>query len=120
MPAVIVIGLVSSGCRLLRRMARLESREGPSSQTRARVLFHVTHPGYGPPTDEQRNVLWRWLTRGSSDRRLSYEMLTAAKIRRIVVGDERVSTTFNGIVSNASRLRHTINLLRQLASDDGA
>lgn len=29
---------VPSGCRLLRRMARLESREGPSSQTRARVF----------------------------------------------------------------------------------
>jgi hypothetical protein len=80
----------------------------------------VTYPGYGPPTDEQRNVLCRWLTRGSIDRRLSYEMLTAAKIRRIVVGDECVSTSLNGIVSNSSRLRHTIDLLRRLASDDGA
>jgi len=92
----------------------------PQVKRERAFFFHVTYPGYGPPTDEQRNVLWRWLTRGSSDRRLSNEMLTAAKIRRIVLGDERVSTTFNGIVSNASRLRHTINLLRQLASDDGA
>ena len=91
------------------------STHGPIGITRRSLKSN-----YGPPTDEQRNVLWRWLTRGSSDRRLSYEMLTAAKIRRIVVGDERVSTTLNGIVSNAPRLRHTINLLRQLASDDGA
>ena len=65
-----------------------------------RLFFaQVSIPRYAPPTDEERDVLWHWLNRGSTDRRIPYDVLTAARIKKIYIGDESVSTSFRGVVS---------------------
>ncbi len=84
-----------------------------------RLFFtHVSFPRYGPPTEEERGLLWRWLNRGSIDRRLSYDELKETKVKRIEVKDERVATTFRGIVTNITRLRRTLAALERLALEE--
>lgn len=88
---------------------------GPHSE---RLFFtKVSFPRYAPPTPQERDVLWQWLNRGSTDRRLPYEMLTAARIKMIYVENERVSTNFRGIVTNVTRLGGTLDALRRLAAE---
>jgi hypothetical protein len=86
-----------------------------------RLFFtEVSIPRYTPLTDEERDVLWHWLNRGSTDRRIPYDMLTAARIKKIYIGDESVSTSFRGVVSSVARLRPTVDVLKRLASGDGS
>ena len=80
-------------------------------------IVHVPIPRYTPLADQHREALWRWLTRGSVDRWLSSDLLTAARIKEISVDDALVSTSFNGVVSRADRLQHALDPLRRLASD---
>ena len=47
-------------------------------------------------------------------------MLTAARIAEIFIQDERVSTSFRGVVSNVERLRGAIEALGRLAAESGA
>ena len=88
----------------------------PQEVSQRAFFFNVRFPGYGPPDDRQRDALWRWLTRGATDRRLPFDLVSAARITSIVVGDGCVSTSFRGLVSDAGRLRRTIDLLGRLAS----
>jgi hypothetical protein len=80
-------------------------------------VVQVAIPRYSRPTEEEREALWRWLNRGSIDRRLPHDLLKQANIRQIVIQDETVSTSFGGIVSNVTRLRQTLAMLDRLASE---
>ena len=82
------------------------------------TVVEVRLPGYRPPNDAGREALWRWLHPGSTARRLESNLLAAARIRRITIGDGEVATFFNGIVTDIARLRSTLDLLGRLASDD--
>jgi hypothetical protein len=73
---------------------------------------------YGVPTEKQKRVLWSWLNRGSAARHLSDDLLKKARIKRIVVGDDHVSTSFGGIVTNITRLRYTLAALEPLAFEE--
>jgi hypothetical protein len=85
-----------------------------------RLFFvEISLPGYVTPTLEQRDALWRWLNRGSTDHRLPYETLRSARIRRIVVEDARFLIDFSGVVSNVRRLGTTLDLLQQFAAQSG-
>ena len=90
----------------------------PGSTTTRAFLFELSLPGYRAPTEAEREALWRWLHRGSTARRLESNLLAAARIRRITIGDGTVATFFKGIVTDIARLRFTLDLLGRLASDD--
>src|SRR5262245_40542253 len=79
-------------------------------------VVNVRFPGYASPTQDQRDALWRWLTRGGKDRRLSRNLLSAARVTRIEVSHEGLSTSFRGLVTDPTRLRRTLDALGQLAS----
>jgi hypothetical protein len=80
-------------------------------------VVELSLPGYRPPTEAERQALWRWLHRGSTERRLESNLLAAAQVRRITIGDGAVATFFSGTVTDAARLRSTLDLLGRLASD---
>ena len=52
----------------------------PQIETQRAFVVQVSFPGYGPPNEEQRAALERWLERGAPHQRLRGELLTAAKI----------------------------------------
>jgi hypothetical protein len=80
-------------------------------------VVEVRIPGYRPPNEAEREALWRWLHRGSTARRLPSNLLAAAQLRRISIGDGVVTMFFKGIVTDTARLRPTLDLLERLASD---
>jgi hypothetical protein len=89
----------------------------PGRRRERAFVVGLSVPGYVPPDDAQRDALWRWLTRGGRERRLSSTMLDAANVRRITIDDRGVSTSFGGIVSDAGRLGRAVDLLKRLVQD---
>jgi hypothetical protein len=75
---------------------------------------HVKVKG-APPSEGQREVLLRWLEPGASTHRIHEDRLAAAGISRIFVASQRISTTVDGIVTDAARLRRMVDVLSRLA-----
>jgi hypothetical protein len=69
----------------------------------------------GPPSDEQREALARWLEPGASTHRIHEDRLADVGISRIFVTNEKISTAIDGIVTDAARLRRIIDVLSRLA-----
>jgi hypothetical protein len=87
----------------------------PSIVTKRAFVVHVSLPSYAPPTDAQREALARWLEPGASTHRIHEDRVAAAGISRISVANETISTTIDGIVTDAARLRRIIEVLSRLA-----
>jgi hypothetical protein len=87
----------------------------PATVTQRAFVVQVSLPGYGPPSEAQREALARWLEPGASTHRIHEDRLTAAGISRIVVASETISTTVDGIVTDGARLRRIIDVLSRLA-----
>jgi hypothetical protein len=67
------------------------------------------------PDEAQREALARWLERGASTHRIHEDRIAAAGIRRIFVTNETISTSVDGILTDAARLRRIIEVLSRLA-----
>jgi hypothetical protein len=87
----------------------------PATVTQRAFVVHVSLPGYAPPSEAQREALLRWLEPGAATHRIHEDRLAAAGISRVFVASERISTTINGIVTDAARLRRMIDVLSRLA-----
>ena len=87
----------------------------PASVTQRAFVVHVSLPGYAPPSEAQREALLRWLEPGASTHRIHEDRLADAGISRIFVASERISTTIDGIVTDAARLRRMVAVLSRLA-----
>jgi hypothetical protein len=87
----------------------------PGTVTQRAFVVHVSLPGYTPPSEAQRQALARWLERGASTHRVHEDRLAAAGVSRIFVSSETISTTVDGIVTDAPRLRRIIDVLSRLA-----
>ena len=87
----------------------------PATVSQRAFVMHVSLPGYASPDETQREAFARWLAQGSAHR-VHPEMLAAAGITRIFVSPAEVSTTFTGLVTNAERLRRTVDVLSRLAA----
>jgi len=106
--------------------------EGPRRRFRTTVSVTAQAPGnyvidsaffaspldwsHVEPADEaQREALARWLEPGASTHRIHEDRLAAAGISRIFVASERISTSVDGILTDAARLRQIIDVLSRLA-----
>ena len=87
----------------------------PGTVTQRAFVVNVSLPGYTPPSEAQRQALARWLERGASTHRVHEDRLAAAGVSRIFVANETISTTVDGIVTDAARLRRIIDVLSRLA-----
>ena len=86
----------------------------PACRTERAFFWHVTLPGYAPPSAEQRQSLLGWLPRTLEARRFCNE-LGEAGIRAIEVAEGSVSTSLRGLVLNRSRLHRALEVLDELS-----
>jgi hypothetical protein len=89
----------------------------PGTRTERAFAWEISLPGYAAPNEVQREALWRWLHRGSTPRRPPSNLMAAARVHRLEIGPDGVSTSFTGIVTDEVRLRSAVDLLAMLASD---
>jgi hypothetical protein len=68
-----------------------------------------------PPNEAEREALAQWLERGASTHRVHEDRLADASVSRIFVANETISTTVDGFVTDAARLRRIIDVLSRLA-----
>jgi hypothetical protein len=85
----------------------------PGSRRERVFLWEIALPRAVEPTRAQRESLQAWLAT-CAPLSVVRDALAAAKIRRILIEDGSVSTTFGGIVSRFARLQRAIHALRQL------
>ena len=85
------------------------------SRTERVFLWEIELPSLAQANREQQERLLAWLPRPAECEGL-HELLKAAHVRAIHVTDGRLSVTFRGIVSDAERIRLTLDALRRLAS----
>ncbi len=81
-------------------------------------LWEVAVTRHVEPSEQQRDSLLRWLRRGAQFSSIRAS-LTAARVRRMLIAEGFVSTSFNGIVTSLARLQHTLDAFRQLVPDGG-
>ena len=86
----------------------------PATVSQRAFVVHLSLSGYASPDDAQREAFARWLARGAAHR-VHPEMLAAAGVTRLFVSRDAVTTSFNGFVTNAERLRRTVDVLSRIA-----
>jgi len=87
----------------------------PGTVTQRAFVVQVSLPGYNPPSEAQQEALVQWLERGASTHRVHEDRLADAGVSRIYVGNETITTTVDGIVTDTARLRRIIDVLSRLA-----